>query len=121
MFGNPYGGRWNQPNWGGHNVYGGGWNEMPRGFRLISRGPGIDETEFNTIVSSAQRSINSQANQLSVRVANMIKNQIGGEWFVFVCPVGETNYDFGLSVVTGSDFLNFEIGNFHFQVCRLKD
>ena len=90
-------------------------------FSLFKRGKGIDENEYNTIIGSAISSYLNHTNPLSSGTAYSIKNKIGGEWFVFVCPVNITNYDFNLSVVTGGDFLSFSIDNLHFQVCRIRD
>ena len=90
-------------------------------FSLFKRGKGIDENEYNTIIESAINSYLNHKNPLSSATAYLIKNKIGGEWFVFVCPVNITNYDFNLSVVTGGDFLSFSIDNLHFQVCRIRD
>ena len=93
----------------------------PPDFKLISRGQGIDNNEFNAIISSASNAFNARMNPLSNAVVRLIKQMIGGEWFVFVCPVGVVNYDFCLSVVTGGDFLSFYINKLHFQVCRLSN
>ena len=90
-------------------------------FKLFSRGHGISEQEFNAITTSALNAYRMHMNPLSSGTANGIKQMIGGEWFVFVCPLGITNYDFSLSVVTGGDYLSFSIDNFNFQVCRLRD
>ena len=93
----------------------------PQNFKLLARGQGIDNNEYNAIITSATSAFNARMNPLSTGTATLIKQMIGGEWFVFVCPVGEQNYDFSLSVVTGGDFLSFYIDKFHFQVCRLDN
>ena len=113
---------WNQP-WSQQQNFGysTGMQFNSQSFQLIRQGPGIDNTEFQTIVSSAQRALYDKMSPLSTGVANMIKNKIGGEWFVFIAPIGENNYDFSLSIITSSDFLSFKYGGFHFQVFRLKD
>ena len=94
---------------------------QPQNFKLIARGQGIDDNEYNAIITSATNAFNARMNPLSTGTVSIIKQMIGGEWFVFVCPVGEQNYDFSLSVVTGGDFLSFYIDKFHFQVCRLDN
>ena len=93
----------------------------PPDFKLMSRGQGIDDNEYKAIISSASNAFNARMNPLSNAVARLIKQMIGGEWFVFVCPVGVVDYDFCLSVVTGGDFLSFSISKLHFQVCRLSN
>jgi hypothetical protein len=96
-------------------------NQYQPKFNLLAKGKGIDQTEYVTIIKSAINSYLNRANPLSTATANLIKNGIGGEWFVFVCPANVTNYDFNLSIVTGSDFLSFTVDHLHFQVCRIKD
>ena len=99
------------------------YNQMPPQpmFKQFARGQGIDQREYDTIVKAAMNAYLMKLNPLSTGTANGIKQMIGVEWFVFVCPVGVNNYDFSLSVVTGGDFLSFSVDNFHFQVCRLRD
>ena len=96
-------------------------NQYQPKFNLLAKGKGIDQTEYVTIIKSAINSYLNRANPLSTATANLIKNGIGGEWFVFVCPVGSKQYDFSLSIVTGSDFLSFSLDTTHFQVCRLAN
>ena len=96
-------------------------NQYQPKFNLLAKGKGIDQTEYVTIIKSAINSYLNRANPLSTATANSIKNGIGGEWFVFICPINVTNYDFNLSIVTGADFLSFYLDNFHFQICRIKD
>ena len=90
-------------------------------FKLIAKGRGIDQNEYTTIIKSSMKAYLNKLNPLSTSTANLIKNGIGGEWFVFICPINVTNYDFNLSIVTGADFLSFYVDNFHFQICRIRD
>ena len=90
-------------------------------FKLLGRGQGIDQREYDAITKAAMNAYMMRMNPLSGGTSTGIKQMIGGEWFVFVCPVGVTNFDFSLSIVTGGDFLSFSVDNFHFQVCRLRD
>lgn len=106
------------------NQYGNQQNNFEQqipGFKLIGRGKGIDEREYSSIISAANRAFSERLDPLSNGVIKYIKEAIGGEWFVFACVQGLKGYDFSLSVVTGSDFLSFTIQNFQFQVCRLRD
>lgn len=89
--------------------------------KLLGRGIGIDEREYACIINSCVQALASRADPLSAEVVKLIKQGIGGEWFVFTSKQGLAGYDFSLSVVTGNDFLSFIHNNFHFQICRLRD
>ena len=89
--------------------------------QLIAKGKGIDQNEYNGIIQGCTMAYNINSNPLSNECVKNIKNLIRGEWFVFVCPVGSKQYDFSLSIVTGSDFLSFSLDTTHFQVCRLAN
>ena len=114
-----YGQQQQIPQYGQQQIY--QQQMQPQNFKLLARGQGIDNNEYNAIITSATSAFNARMNPLSTGTATLIKQMIGGEWFVFVCPVGEQNYDFSLSVVTGGDFLSFYVDRFHFQVCRLDN
>ena len=90
-------------------------------FKQYAVGQGIDQREYNSIISAAQSAYISRASPLSTGTSNIIKQLIGGEWFVFVSPVGSKNFDFSLSCVTGGDFMSFSLDNTLFQICRLRD
>ena len=49
----------------------------------------------------------------------MIKQQLKGEWFVYVCEAGKKDYDFALTILKGGDFMSFTLDNKLFQICRL--
>ena len=89
--------------------------------QLFAKGDGIDQNEYNGIIQGCTMAYNINSNPLSNECVKNIKNLIRGEWFVFVCPVGSKQYDFSLSIVTGSDFLSFSLDSTHFQVCRLAN
>jgi hypothetical protein len=89
-------------------------------FKQYAVGIGIDPNEFNVITQSASKALLTRMNPLSTNIANLIKLSLGGEWFVFVSPLNNQNYDFCLSTVNGSDFLSFSLDNTLFQVCRLR-
>ncbi|MCQ2820687.1 MAG: hypothetical protein MJ252_25770 [archaeon] len=88
-------------------------------FREIMRGQGIDQREYQTIISCAQFAYTSQQKPLSTAVANAIKAQIKGEWLAIVHPAGQ-KYDFCMTCVKGGDFFVFTLDNTQFQVCRIK-
>lgn len=90
-------------------------------FKQYAVGNGIDQNEYNSIITSATNAYRMRATPLSTGTSNNIKSMIGGEWFVFVSPVGSKNFDFCLSCVTGGDFMSFSLDNTLFQICRLRD
>ena len=90
-------------------------------FKLINIGKGIDKTEYNTIVNSANEALKVRENPLSSGVIKRIQSKIKGEWMIVASVKGLKGFDFTISKVTGSDFLSFSIDKFHFQVCRLKN
>ena len=90
-------------------------------FKLINIGKGIDKTEYNTIVNSANEALKVRENPLSSGVIKRIQSKIKGEWMIVASVKGLKGFDFTISKVTGSDFLSFTIDKFHFQVCRIKD
>lgn len=89
-------------------------------FKQYAVGQGIDRNEYNAIANGAMKAFMAKSTPLSTTSANNIKQMIGGEWFVFVSPLGSKDYDFCLSSVTGGDFMSFSLDSTLFQVCRLK-
>ena len=90
-------------------------------FKQYAVGSGIDRNEYNSIIQCSTKALLSRLIPLSTNIANLIKQTLGGEWFVCVTPVGNNNYDFCLTSVTGGDFLSFSLDYTLFQVCRLKN
>lgn len=90
-------------------------------FKQYAVGQGIDQREYNSIITAAQNAYMARASPLSTGTSNNIKAYLGGEWFVFVSPVGSKNFDFCLSCVTGGDFMSFSLDNTLFQICRLRN
>ena len=88
-------------------------------FQLFARGNGIDNNEYNAVVSGCTNAFIRKSNPLSNACIQNIKSMLRGEWFVFICPVGSKQYDFSLSIVTGADFLSFSLDSTQFQVCRI--
>ena len=89
-------------------------------FKQYAVGNGIDRNEYNAIYNSAVKAVQNRIMPYSTNTSQMIKQTIGGEWFVFVSPVGSKDYDFCLSSVTGGDFMSFSLDNTLFQVCRIR-
>lgn len=89
-------------------------------FKQINIGSGIDTNEFNRIVQSATTVYSQKMMPISTNTANLIKQNLYGEWFVFVSQVTDRDFNFALTCVAGGDFLSFSLDNTLFQVCRLK-
>jgi len=98
----------------------GQYNQQPK-LQILNRGKGIDQNEYNAVISGCTMAYNMKANPMSNACVQNIKNIINGEWFVFICPVGYKQYDFSLSIVTGGDFLSFSLNDTQFQVCRISN
>lgn len=88
-------------------------------FKQIAIGQGIDMKEFQSIVSSATNVYMMKQTPLSTMTANSIKSLLGGEWFVFVSPVGSNDANFALTSLKGGDFMQFSLNTTLYQVCRL--
>ena len=92
-------------------------------FVELAKGKGIDQNEYNTIISAAKKAYEESKNDrqtLSFKAGREIKNTLNGQWFVFVSEKGK-KFDFSLSTVASNDYLTFSIGNSMFQVCRLRE
>ena len=89
-------------------------------YKQISVGQGIDMNEYNQIVECCKQAYMSRATPLSEHCTNAIKQRLGGDWFVFQCEMGNTDFDFHLTKVKGGDFMTFSLDNKKFEVCRLK-
>ena len=90
-------------------------------FKQYAVGEGIDQREYNSIISSAMYAYINKMLPMSIQTTNLIKQSIQGEWFVFVSELGSKNFDFCLTTVQGSDYMTFSLDNVLFQICRLRD
>ena len=88
--------------------------------KIISRGIGINEKEYDAITTSCiiLKNLNTPP-PLSYKCIKKIKEQIGGEWMVFVVPETEKNYDFYLSNVIGEKYLTFIYSGDEFHACKI--
>ena len=84
-----------------------------------SRGNGINDKEYNDITASCMEVQDKNIIPMSSMCIKKIKEKINGEWYVFVCPEKETNYDFYLSYVEGGKYLTFKYGDNEFHVCSI--
>jgi hypothetical protein len=89
-------------------------------YKQISVGQGIDMNEYNQIVECCKQAYMSRATPLSEQCTNAIKQRLGGDWFVFQCEMGNTDFDFHLTKVKGGDYMTFSLDNKKIEVCRLK-
>ena len=89
-------------------------------YKQISVGQGIDQNEYNQIVECCKGAYMSRATPLSEHCTQAIKQRLGGDWFVFQCEQGNSDFDFHLTKVKGGDFMTFSLDNKKFEVCRLK-
>ena len=98
----------------------GGYGGAQPAYRQISCGQGIDMNEFNSIVECCKQCYMARATPLSERCTQAIKQRLGGDWFVFQCEEGKSDFDFHLTKVKGGDYMTFALDNIKFEVCRLK-
>lgn len=89
-------------------------------FKQYSVGSGIDNNEYNIITKSCTQAYTSNKNPLSTTASNLIKQSAGGDWFVCCSGLGNRNFDFSLTSVSGGDFMSFSLDNVLFEVCRLR-
>ena len=87
--------------------------------QVISRGNGISENEFQAISSACIAAQDSRSPQLANLCIQKIKEKIRGEWYVFVCPESDTNYDFYLSYVDGGKFLTLKLGVNEYHIVEI--
>ena len=111
----PYGQQ--QPPYGQQPPYPGGSNSR---VQVISRGNGINEKEFQDITNACIEVQDKHVMPMSNMCIKKIKEKVRGEWYVFVCPEKETNFDFYLSFVDGGKYLTFKYGLNEFHVCGIS-
>ena len=89
-------------------------------YKQITVGQGIDQNEYNQIVECCKGAYMNRVTPLSEHCTQAIKQRLGGDWFVFQCEMGKSDFDFHLTKVKGGDFMAFSLDNKKFQVCRIK-
>ena len=121
QYGQPgYGQPGAQPGYGQPGYGQPGYGGQQPVYKQISVGQGIDQNEYNQIVECCKGAYMSRATPLSERCTQAIKQRLGGDWFVFQCEMGKSDFDFHLTKVKGGDFITFSLDNTKFEVCRLK-
>ncbi len=89
-------------------------------FKQYAVGSGIDSNEYSNITKACTQAYMGKMNPLSTNSANILKNAIGGEWFICCSPLGNKQFDFCLTSVSGGDFMSFSLDSVLFEVCRLR-
>ena len=87
--------------------------------KLLEKGRGINDKESEIIINSCIEAQDNNLYPLSNNCIQKIKNQINGEWLVFVCNEDESNYDFFISFINNDSFMTFKYGKNLFQVYRI--
>ena len=95
-----------------------GYGPQPT-YKLITCGQGIDQHEMNIVVEVCKECYMRKDAPLSERCANTIKQRIGGDWFVYQCNTTSQGVDFHLTRVKQGDYIQFELDNKRFEVCRI--
>ena len=96
-------------------------NKYNSKIKLISKGKGINEKEYDIIVSTCIKIQDSKASPpLSIKCINKIKEKIGGEWLVFVRRESDKNYDFYLSRKKLDKSLSFIYSGNLYDICLIR-
>ena len=86
---------------------------------ILEKGRGINDKESHIIINSCIEAQNKNLNPLSNNCIQKIKNQINGEWFVFVCNEEDSNYDYFLSFINNNSFLIFKYEKKIFHIYQI--
>ena len=89
-------------------------------FQQVSVGIGINQTEYNTIVTACKEAYMLRQTPMSQVAAQLIKKYLGGEWFVIISSTMRKTYDFTVTSVEGGDFMAFSLDSTLFQVVKTK-
>ena len=105
---------------GGMNM--GGMNMMYSEpvYQQISVGQGIDQKEYQTIVNCCKQAYMAKISPMSNQAGKLIKQYLGGEWFVITSSTYQKKYDFCVTSVEGGDFMAFSLDQTLFQVVKTK-
>ena len=106
-----------QPPYGQQPPYPGATNSK---VQVVSRGNGINDVDYREITNACVEVQDSRVIPMSQKCIDKIKQKIRGEWYVFVCPESEKNYDFYLSFVDKGKYLTFKYNGNEFHVCGIN-
>lgn len=88
-------------------------------YKQFAVGTGINNNEYNAIINSCKNAMLSGSKTMTNDAAKGIQYTIGGNWFVFCCPITNNDFSFSFTNVTGSDFMSFSLDNTRFEVIRV--
>ena len=89
---------------------------------LIKRGRAINDKEYQIIISNSIESFDNNNNNLFPLCQSRkekIKNNLGGEWVVFICDEQDNNYDFFISDAE-ENIVKFKYKNGLFHIFKIK-
>ena len=89
---------------------------------LIKRGRAINDKEYQIIISNSIESFDNNNNNLfplCQSCKEKIKNNLGGEWVVFICDEQDNNYDFFISDAE-ENIVKFKYKNGLFHIFKIK-
>jgi len=89
-------------------------------FEQVSVGQGIDQSEFQSIIYCCKLAYMGKMTPISKASGQLIKKNLGGEWFVIVSGVKNRKFDFHITSVEGGDYLIFSLDQTLFQVVKIK-
>ena len=87
--------------------------------QLLNKGRGIKYNEYKEIIHACVDTLDKKLFPLSDNCIKEIKKKINGEWFVFVYPETEKNFDFYLCDTKNEDYLSFEYKGSIFKVLQI--
>jgi hypothetical protein len=89
-------------------------------FKQIAIGKGIDQNEYDTIISCCSQAYVDNKSSYSTPSAKLIKHNLKGDWIVVCNPIDFLDFEFSMTKITGSDYVSFTLNDTLFQVCRIK-
>ena len=89
-------------------------------FEQVSVGQGIDQREYQSIIICCKQAYMQRMTPYSKASGQLIKQNLGGEWFVIVSGVQNKKFDFSITSVEGGDYLIFSLDQTLFQVVKIK-
>ena len=89
-------------------------------YQQISVGQGIDQREYQTIINCCKQAYMAKISPMSNQAGKLIKQHLGGEWFVITSSTFQKKYDFCVTSVEGGDFMAFSLDSTMFQAVKTK-
>ena len=89
-------------------------------YREVYRGVCISAKDYEVIKRISSQIYQSGNKMTSKNYIDEIKKNLGGEWFGFIVPAEEGQYDYSFTDENQNNFVSFIIDNTKFQLCRIK-